>query len=120
MKRNHNLATANGWLGCHGSILGLNGVRILEHTALRVARIIDLRNIANHLIDHGTLIGIVGHVGLQLEPFATRGLYGDSVDHDGGPFNGIVSQILNPLKLKSRIIHRRNGTRILQRRPYIG
>ena len=119
MKRHHDLTTPNGRLrGDRGSQC-LNGVGLLEHTALRIARIVDLRNIPDHLIHQGTLVGIVSHVGLELEPFTTGGLHGNPVDHNGGPLDRVVSDVLNPLELKTRIVRRRSGVRILHRRPNV-
>lgn len=119
MQGHHDLTTPNGWFGGDRGGQCLDGVRLLEHTSLRIPRIVDLGNIANHLINQGTLIGIMGHVGLELEPLATRGIHGDSINHDGGPLDRIVSDVLNPLELKAGIIRRRGGIRILHRRPNV-
>lgn len=90
-------------------------MRILEHTSLRIARIVDLRNIANHLIHQGTLVGIVSHLGLELKPLSIRGVHGNSVDCDSRTLNCVVPNVLNPLKFKSRVIRTRRAIRILDR-----
>lgn len=117
VKRHDNLATPNRRLRLNIRIKDLNRMRILEHASLRVAWIVEFGNIADHLIDQGTLIGIVGHLRLQLEPLAIGIVHCDSIDLHGGPLDRVVPNVLNPLKLKSRVVKMRGTIRILQRRP---
>jgi hypothetical protein len=119
MKRHHDLTTPNGGLGSNCRVQSLNGVRLLKHTSLRIARIVDFRDITNHLIHQGTLIGVMSHLGVQLEPLTTGRLHGNPVHCNRCPFNGVVANVLNPLKLKPRITRSRSTSRILQRRPNI-
>lgn len=117
MKGHHNLATADGGLGLRGCLEDLHRMRLLEHAPVGIPGIIDLRNIAHHLIDQGTLIGIMGHLGLQLEPLAVGSVHSNSVDVDRGTLDGVVSNVFNPLELKTGVIQRGRCVGILQGRP---
>ena len=103
-----------------------NRMRILAVAVIGMCWVIDLRHIPYHLIHSLTLVSIVCHVRIHLQPFSTKRLNDLSIHRQVDMINQVVSNIRNPLKLISNRVRTciiacwgYSSVQILERRPNV-